>query len=277
MSTTDVQRTRIGDVTLAHREVGDGDPVLLIHGALVADMLASIAEAPALSSFRRIVYHRRGYGESPRPEPARPATLDEQADDAAGLLDHLGVGAAHVVGHSLGALIAMKLAARHPERVTSLVLLEPVTTFGRPAGADWLAEVLPAAAPYAAGDASAAVSGFFDTVYRPGWQERMERARPGAFEEGVRDAAVAFEADMPGTDWRDGLQADEVAAIRCPVLSVLGTDTVPLFVDGRPLLHDWFPWCQDADIDGGDHMLPIEHPDAVASTIASFLAQSGRR
>jgi hypothetical protein len=48
--------------------------------------------------------------------------------------------------------------------------------------------------------------------------------------------------------------------VRCPVLSVLGTDTLPLFADGRRLLHDWFPWCQDADIDGGDHMLPIEYP-----------------
>jgi pimeloyl-ACP methyl ester carboxylesterase len=48
--------------------------------------------------------------------------------------------------------------------------------------------------------------------------------------------------------------------------------TLPLFADGRKLLHDWFPRCQDADIDGADHMLPIDYPDAAASAIASFPA-----
>ena len=135
----------------------------------------------------------------------------------------------------------------------------------------------PLAQAYAAGDVPGAVRGFYDSIYQPDWQARMEHARPGAFGQSVRDAAIAFESDMPGTDWNDGLQADEVAAVRCPVLSVLGTGTLPLFADGRKLLHDWFPWCQDADIDGGDHMLPIEYPDATASAIAAFLAHPNRR
>jgi pimeloyl-ACP methyl ester carboxylesterase len=119
-----------------------------------------------------------------------------------------------------------------------------------------------------------AVRGFYDSIHQPGWQARMEHARPGTFGQSVRDAAMAFESDLPGTDWNNGLRADEVAAVRCPVLSVLGTSTLPLFADGRKLLHDWFPWCQDADIDGGDHMLPIEYSGATASAIASFLAHS---
>jgi pimeloyl-ACP methyl ester carboxylesterase len=274
MSLTALQTTRIGDITLAHRVIGDGDPVLLIHGALVADTMVPLAEAPPLSPFRRILYHRRGYGHSPRPEPVRPVTLAEHADDALGLLDHYDIGAAHVAGHSMGALIALTLAARQPGRVLSLALLEPPTAFRRPPGAQWLAGILPLAQTYAAGDVAGAVRGFYDSIHQPGWQARMERARPGAFEDSVRDAAMAFESDMPGTDWNDGLWADQVAAVRCPVLSVLGISTLPLFADGRKLLHDWFPWCQDAGIDGGDHMLPIEYPDATAAAIASFLARS---
>jgi pimeloyl-ACP methyl ester carboxylesterase len=174
-------------------------------------------------------------------------------------------------------LIALALAARRPERVMSLALLEPPTTFHRPPGAQWLAGILPLAETYAAGDLPGAVHGFYDSIYQPGWQARMEHARPGAFEQSVSDATMAFESDVPGADWNDGLQADEVAAVRCPVLSILGTNTLPLFADGRKLLHDWFPWCQDADIDGGDHMLPIEYPDAAATAIASFIAHPNRR
>ena len=274
MSLTTLQPARVGDITLAHRVTGDGDPVLLIHGTLAADTMVPLAEAPALSGFRRILYHRRGYGQSPRPEPVRPVTLAEHADDALGLLDHHDIGAAHIAGHSMGALIALTLAARQPGRVRSLALLEPPTTFRRPPGAQWLAGILPLAEPYAAGNVPGAVRGFYDSIHQPGWQARMERARPGTFGQSVRDAAMAFESDFPGTDWNDGLRADEVAAVHCPVLSVLGTSTLPLFADGRKLLHDWFPWCQDADIDGGDHMLPIEYPDATASAIASFLTRS---
>jgi pimeloyl-ACP methyl ester carboxylesterase len=274
MSLTALQPTRIGGITLAHRVIGDGDPVLLIHGALVADTMVPLAETSALSQFCRILYHRRGYGQSPRTEPVRAVTLAEHAEDAAGLLDHHGIGAAHVAGHSGGALVALALAARRPERVMSLALLEPPTAFSRPAGAQWLAGILPLAQTYASGDVPAAVHGFYDSIYQPGWQARMERARPGAFEQSLRDATIAFESDLPGANWNDGLQADEVAAVRCPILSVLGTGTVPLFADGRKLLHDWFPWCQDADIGGGDHMRPIEDPDTTASAIAAFLTHS---
>ncbi len=205
MSITTLQRTRVGGITLAHRVIGDGDPVLLIHGALVAGTMVPLAEAPALSPFRRILYHRRGYGQSPRTEPVRPVTLAEHAEDALGLLDHHGIGAAHVAGHSMGALIALVLAARQPGRVMSLALLEPPTAFRRPPGAQWLAGILPLAQPYAAGDAPGAVHGFYDSIYQPDWQARMDRARPGAFEEAddaddaaQRSPSAAGHPDRPG-------------------------------------------------------------------------------
>jgi pimeloyl-ACP methyl ester carboxylesterase len=63
----------------------------------------------------------------------------------------------------------------------------------------------------------------------------------------------------------------KAAAISCPMLSVLGGRSSPLFVEGRRLLHARFPACQDADIDGATHLLQMQAPGPVAAAIAAFL------
>jgi pimeloyl-ACP methyl ester carboxylesterase len=271
MTTTTMHPVPVGDTTLARSEAGDGETVVLIHGGFVADTMAPLAESPALTPFRRVLYHRRGYGESAGTTTPPPQTLEEQAADVVALLDHDGIGSAHLVGHSYGAVVALVTAARHPDRVRSLALLEPPTTFGRPEGQRWVADVMPVAGTFAEGDVTGAVTGFFDAIYRPGWRDRMEEARPGTLQDAIRDARTAFESDMGALDWSQGLDADGVAAVRCPVLSVLGTDTLPVFTDGRELLHDWFPWCRDADVAGGDHLLPVDRTEETAEAIAAFL------
>ena len=116
------------------------------------------------------------------------------------------------------------------------------------------------------------MTGFLDSVYRPGWRARLDRDLPGAFEASVRDAVMTVESDLPGLDWEHGLSPHQIAALRCPVLSVLGTRTRPIFAEGRRMLHEWFPWCQDVDVEEGDHLMTVEHPDVVADAVASFTA-----
>ena len=85
----------------------------------------------------------------------------------------------------------------------------------------------------------------------------------------VKDAATFFETEVPGTPtWTFG--PEQAAAITCPVLSVLGSRSSPLFVEGRQLLHAWLPACQDADIVGATH-LQMQTPRSVAAAIAAFL------
>jgi pimeloyl-ACP methyl ester carboxylesterase len=223
---------------------------------------------PALERFQRIRYHRRGLGGSTRPDDAGPTSLAVQAKDAIGLLDHVGVDRAHVVGHSLGGAIALEVAAQHPARVASLVLLEPafLTT---PAGAAFARAVAPLTERYEAGDAKGAVHGFLALVGDRNWRATIEQTVPDGIAQAVKDAATFFETELPGPTSTFGLE--QAAAITCPVLSVLGSRSSPLFVEGRHLLHAWFPACQDADIVGATHLLQMEAPGPVAAAIAAFL------
>jgi pimeloyl-ACP methyl ester carboxylesterase len=100
---------------------GSGPPVVLVHGSLATGAEEWQAQQPLVDhGFRLLVLDRRGYGHSPH---ADAEDFVRDADDIVGLL---GDGA-HLVGHSYGGLGAMVAAARRPEVVRSLALLEPPT------------------------------------------------------------------------------------------------------------------------------------------------------
>ncbi len=88
----------INGVSLAYETRGNGEAVALIHLAPYAGSFAPLMDQPALANYRLVRYHRRGYAGSSR--SVGPVSIGEQAADLAGLLHHLGVRCAHVVGHS---------------------------------------------------------------------------------------------------------------------------------------------------------------------------------
>lgn len=131
-------------VELAYDTFGDGEPLLLIMG-IGAQMVLwdeEFCQALAKRGFRVVRFDNRDVGESTRldtlgtPDLGRellrrftgrkvraPYTLDDMAEDTLGLMDALGFERAHVVGMSLGGMIAQCLALRHPERVRSLGIM----------------------------------------------------------------------------------------------------------------------------------------------------------
>jgi len=136
----------VGEVTLCYETFGSPDdpPLLLVMG-LATQMIAwdeAFCEQLAARGYFVIRYDNRDIGRSTRidsvpPPTARelltrrirqvPYTLETMADDAAGLLDALGLQDAHVVGVSMGGMIGQTLAAHHPARVRSLVSLMSTT------------------------------------------------------------------------------------------------------------------------------------------------------
>lgn len=102
------------------QEKGSGPPVLLIMGlSFTHEMWYRVAPGLA-AEYRTIVFDNRGMGRSD--VPRGPYTMRRMASDARAVMDAAGVEAAHVIGASMGGMIAQELALRHPERVRSLML-----------------------------------------------------------------------------------------------------------------------------------------------------------
>ena len=95
---------------------------------------------------------------------------------------------------------------------------------------------------------------------------------------GIKDADTFFGIELPAlTEWAFG--PEQAAAIHCPVLSVRGTDTQPLWVEVADFLRSALPHVEDCTIDGVGHLLHIQRPKPVARGMAEFLGEQlhGRR
>ncbi|MFD7446416.1 alpha/beta fold hydrolase [Streptomyces sp. NPDC059909] len=115
----------VGDARLYYERYGHGPAVLFISGVTGdAGLWTRTAQALA-DEFTVVAYDRRGNSRSPRPEQWTSTSVDEQADDAAGLLRGLGIAPAVVVGASGGGAILTNLVLRHPEVVRAAVIHEP--------------------------------------------------------------------------------------------------------------------------------------------------------
>lgn len=126
-------RTPVADGELAVAEYGpaDGTPLLAIHG-ITSSSRAWLALARQLPDYRIVAPDLRGRGRSRELPPS--TGMRHHADDMARLIDALGLAPVPVVGHSMGAFVAVALADAHPDAVASLVLIDGGYPLARPAG-----------------------------------------------------------------------------------------------------------------------------------------------
>ena len=123
------QFIQIDGVRLHYRDAGRGDPVLLIHGYTGSIDLWAVTDSGTISladslsrDHRVIALDLRGYGQSTKLGDVAQYG-HKMTDDVARLIDRLKLGRTHLIGHSLGALLAVNVAERYPDRVASLSLL----------------------------------------------------------------------------------------------------------------------------------------------------------
>ena len=267
-----MESVTVNGVELEYEVRGAGEPVLLID-MLIADCFVPLLAEPALAErYQLIRYHKRGWVGSTHTPP--PVSIGDHAADAAALLEHLGVRRAHIAGHSTGASIGAQLALDHPEKVHTLALLEP-TLVSLPLGGEFLKAAGPVFEAYESGDHSGALAMFVAAASGLDWDEcraLLEARIPGVVGQSIKDADTFFGVELPAVAaWAFG--PEQAGAIRRPVLSVIGADTQPLWVEIAEFLRSSLPDIEECTIDGVGHLLQIQRPEPVAQAMAQFLTR----
>ena len=188
---------------LAWTEAGKGSPLLLVHGDFSHGRGAWARQLEALSGEARLIaVDRRGFGRSPDGE-GEPGIVGD-AEDIAALLDDLGLRHVLVGAHSYGGLVGIEFAARYPDRVRGLLLVEPPylsLVAENPDAVDLAGRVAEIAAVGATETPEELAERFFRTV---AGEEEFERLRassawPEIAYQGQRIDRAASVADYPAT------------------------------------------------------------------------------
>jgi pimeloyl-ACP methyl ester carboxylesterase len=110
----------VGELSMYYEIHGEGRPLVLLHGAyMTIDTTGPLL--PGLAATRQVIaVEQQGHGHTA--DVDRPITYEQMADDTAGLIRHLGIESADVAGYSMGGVVALQLAIRHPALVRKLVL-----------------------------------------------------------------------------------------------------------------------------------------------------------
>ena len=116
----------VNGINIDYRVDGQGDPLIMIMGFGSAKNNWRFQIGSFKKYYRTITFDNRGVGKSDK--PTGPYTIRMMADDTIGLMDHLGINKAHILGVSMGGMIAQELAINYPERVDKLIL---AATFAR--------------------------------------------------------------------------------------------------------------------------------------------------
>lgn len=252
----------VDEAPIAWREAGEGPLVLFLHG-LGMTRTGWDAQLAALADRHRCVaWDLPGYGAS---APLEAFSLEAAADAAAALVERLG-GPAHVVGMSMGGMIALQLALRHPAAVRSLALVDTSPAFGLD-GTDpdaWRAARL---APLEAG---AEVAEFAEPVLRGVMAPDPDPA--------AVDAAVASMLRVPIAGLMQSIAAlpdhdvrDRLGAVAAPTLVVVGEldeETPPSYAEA---LAEGIPGARLAVIPGAGHLTPFEAPAALSALLRDHI------
>lgn len=274
-----VQTVDVDGVEVAYVDVGQGPPLVLVHG-LGSWMDFWAHNVDALSEHHRVlVVDLPGYGRSGRPDA--PYTPPWYADVLVGLLDALELDEAVFVGHSMGGQISLTAALEHPERVSALVLAAPagIETF-EPGAAAWMKAYWHEARALEPGEHALRAT-FSQQVFR-----HLDEHAESLLEARVRmtstrafaGTSVAVSRNIAGM--LDHPVAGRLGEIEAPTLVVFGEQDrmipSPVFTGGRAeavgrAAEAALPHASLVMLDDAGHTVHHDQPDAFHAAVLDFL------
>ncbi len=290
-----VEIAPIGDgLEIAYETFGDpADPTILLVMGLGMQMLGwdeGFCRELAGRGFQVVRYDNRDVGLSSKVGGGRPNVvagwlgrtrsapyrLPEMASDASGLLDHLEVERAHVVGASMGGMIAQTLAARHRDRVHSLTSIMSGPGGRRVATMPRLSVVgtLLSRPPTEREAYAAHVAAIFERIGSPGFEHDPEQLRRRALLAYDRCFYPVGAARQLMAIIASGDRTMELRTIEAPTLAIHGTDDKLLPPAGGRAVADAIPGARLELIDGMGHDLPTQLWGRVAGLIAENAART---
>ncbi len=258
----------VDGVRLHYEEAGRGPAVVFAHGG-GGDLSQWRHQMPAFAErYRAIAYDARGHGRS---ATANDYGMTSFVADLVGLLDHLEIGEAALVGATLGGVAVLELALAHPDRVRAVVLVStaPDATDEMRARFEASAQVVES------GDLAAFAEGYVGFIFSPDWVEghtgevadfraRLERIDPAGYAGAIR--ALGNRPDL----------GPRLASLRAPALVVTGAvDPIPTSAPGAEALLRGIPAARAAVIAGAAHLPQIERPREFDRLVLDFLATAG--
>ena len=255
-----------GGVALAVDDRGAGPAIVLVHGVASSRSLWDETVA-ALADVRTVAYDRRGYGASGAPEPYSGTTVGEQADDLAEVLRALDAGPAVLVGHALGAMVALDVTLREPRLVRGAVLIEPPVLWLSPRGPEVVGDLRDAIERGARdGGPGGAVESYLEHM---GGADALDLYGPERLD-AARGATRAFAADLvAGPSWSASRR--ELRAVAAPVRVVTGWRSPPVSREASTALADLMPTAKLVELEAG-HFAMLEQPETIAAEARALLA-----
>ena len=262
-------KVQANGIEIFYEEEGAGEPLLLIAGFACDHTNWSMIIPLLASQYRLIVFDNRGVGQTSAPNT--PYSIRQMAEDAAGLLDAIGLSGVHVAGHSMGGQIAQELALAHPERVRTLMLLSSCARIderGKAVIESW--GELPRLV-----DAVTGLRLSFPWIYTSHFY-----ATPGAIERVIEEV---FSNPFPPTPAGIYLQSRAITSfdtttrldqIKCPTLVVVGNEDILSGLPFSEQLARGIRGSQLSVLEKCAHGLPTESPEATAAAMLDFLSRN---
>jgi 3-oxoadipate enol-lactonase len=262
---------QVGEIELSYKRSGSGPPLLLIMGmSSTFDHWDTTFLEDLRRDFEVIVYDHRGVGESTRLDGDGVLTIARLADDAQGLLDSLEVDSAHVLGFSMGGMVAQELVLAHPGRIRTLALCG--TYCGGEGSALMPEETRRKLAEGASsGDRERTVRAAWEVKVSPDYaanEPAWERFREIELRRAV--ARQVIMAQGRATVTHD--TSTRLAQVRAPTLVIHGALDAILPVQNGRLIAGLIPGSRLEILDGIGHMFSWELPERSAELIRAHAA-----